>query len=161
MNKPIYNVNWFRLVREYLLPPLRLRFIMAFINSCTAPINSAHKSFMIFRKDANYRVMHNSQICYLQKMLNDKFDNSLRRIKVQNVPPRIPLWVYYPEDDKPKYIYNEEDEKTLFLYNTGDYYNEFDFEVTIPLVLLEFENQMKAQINYYKLYSKNYKITTL
>lgn len=160
MNRPIYNVNWFRLVREYLLPLLRLPFITAFVNSCIAPIVSAHKSFIIFKKDADYRVMHNSQICYLQKMLNYKFDNSLRRIKVQNIPPRIPLWVYYPEDNKPKYIYNEEDEKPLYMYNAGDYFNEFDFEIIIPVVLLALEEQMRANVNYYKLYSKNYKITT-
>lgn len=160
MNRPIYNVNWFRLVREFLPPLLRRPFIVVFVNSCIAPIVSTYNSFLGFKKDADYKVMHNSQICYLQKMLNDNFDPFLRRIKVRNIIPMQPLWMYYPEDEKPLFMYEEVDFPVYF-YNSEDYYNEFDFEVLIPTVLDELKNQMMANINYYKLFSKNYKITTI
>src|SRR5690554_4187701 len=156
----IYNINWFRLVKMLILPAVNKPTLLAFINSVLAPIRTNYDAFLSFKEDAEYRVQHNGQICFLQKMLNDQFDNSLRRIRVQNVKPKERLWFYLPEDDKPVFFYNEVDHPVYF-YNPEDYYNEFDFEVLIPSVLTSKINQMTVQINYYKIYSKNYQILQL
>lgn len=156
----IYNINWFRLVKMLVLPAVNKPTLLAFINAALAPLRTNYDTFLSFKEDAEYRVKHNGQICYLQKMLNDKFDNSLRRIKVQNVKPKERLWFYYEQDDKPVFFYNEEDHP-VFFYNPEDYYNEFDFEVLIPTVLADKINQISVQINYYKIYSKNYQIIEL
>ncbi len=156
----IYNINWTRFVYQFLPTILRKPTLLAFMITCIKPLSTCYLFFFVFKSDADYRVQHNGQICYLQKMLNDKFDASLRRIKVQNIRPKEPLWMYYPEDEKPLFMYEEVDFPVYF-YNSEDYYNEFDFEVLIPNVLDELKNQMMANINYYKLFSKNYKITTL
>jgi|SRR5690554_293443 len=153
----IYNINWFRLVKMLILPAVNKPTLLAFINSALAPIRTNYDKFLIFKENAEYRVKHNGQICYLQKMLNDKFDHSLRRIRVQNVKPKERLWFYYEQDDKPVFFYNEEDHP-VFFYNPEDYYNESDFEVLIPSVLAAQINQMTVHINYYKLYSKNHQI---
>src|SRR5690554_3494937 len=121
----IYNINWFRLVKMLILPVVNKPTLSAFINSSLAPIRTNYDAFLSFKEDAEYRVQHNGQICYLQKMLNDKFDHSLRRIRVQNVQPKERLWLYYEQEDKPVFFYNEED-YPVFFYNPEDYYNEFD-----------------------------------
>lgn len=156
----IYNVNWFRLVKMLVLPAIAKPTLLAFINSALAPLRTKYDEFLNFKIDAEYRVNHNGQVCYLQKMLNDKFDNSLRRIKVQNVKPKEQLWVYQPEDEKPVYVYDEIDHP-VYVYNKEDYYNEFDFEVLIPPFLNTQINLMKVQINYFQIYSKNYQIVEL
>ena len=131
--------------------------LLAFIDSSIAPIRTKYDEFLRLKTDAEYRINHNGQVCWLQKMLNDKFDSTLRRIRVKNVVPRQPLWVYYPADEKPIYIHTSTD-YPVYLYRTEDYYLEFDFEVFIPFSLGGLKNQMNAQINYYKLGSKNHKI---
>jgi len=156
----IYNVNWFRLVNMLVLPAVKKPLVLAFINSAIAPIRSNYDSFLGFKADAEYRLKHNGQVCYLQKVLNDKFDHALRRIVVQNILPKQPLWVYYPEDNKPVFVYNEVN-RPLFVYNPEDYYNEFDFEVLIPTALNPLVNQISIQVNYYKIYSKNFQIKEL
>lgn len=157
----IYNVNWYRLVNMLVLPAVKKPMVLAFINSGIAPIRTNYDTFLTFKKDAEYRINHNGQVCFLQKLLNDKFDNSLRRIKVQNVPPKQRLWFYNTEDSKPIFFYNQSDNHPVFIYNSNDYYNQFDFEVLIPESLNGYRNQMLAQINYYKLESKNYQIINL
>lgn len=152
----IYNINWFRLVKMLVLPAVNKPTLLAFINSALAPLRTNYDKFLDFKADAEYRVQHNGQICYLQKMLNDKFDNSLRRIRVRNVPAKARLWFYYPEDSKEVFFY--EDEPAVHFYTPESYYNQFDFEVLIPASLSGQTNQMTTQINYYKLYSKNYQI---
>lgn len=156
----IYNINWYRLVKMLVLPAVNKPTLLAFINSALAPIRTNYDKFLDFKADAEYRVQHNGQICYLQKMLNDKFDNSLRRIRVQNVKPKERLYFYYEEDNAPVFFYNEVD-YPVFFYNTQDYYNEFDFEVLVPEALASQINLMEIEINYYKIYSKNYQIIEL
>lgn len=157
----IFNINWSRLVIGLLPIALRKKLIISFLNSCIEPLKTDYKAFLVFKKDSEYRVRHNSQVCSLQAVLNDKFDNALRRIKVQNIPPKQLPWIYYVEDNKPLFIYEEADEKPVFIYNREDYYNEFDFEVLVPVALMASENQIIAQINYYKLFSKSYQIKEL
>lgn len=156
----IFNINWWRLVQSLNLKAFNSSSVLALLNTMICPIRTNYEAYLVFKLDADYRVKHNGQICYVQKMLNDKFDASLRRIKVRNIIPKEPLWAYYTEDNKPLFIYNESNHPTYF-YNPEDYYNEFDFEVLIPTVLGGQVNQMMASINYYKLFSKNYKITTI
>ena len=157
----IFKVNWNRLVKFLVPRPLQKPLLMALLYCFISPLKTNHKSFMGFKIDAEYRVKHNGQICYLQKMLNDKFDKYLRRIRVVNQAPKVALWAYYIEDEKPLFGYELEDDKPLFGYNANDYYNAFDFSVIIPESLLAFTNQMQAQINYYKLFSKNYQIKSI
>lgn len=156
----IYNINWYRLVKMLVLPAVNKPTLLAFINSALAPIRTNYDAFLSFKQDAEYRVQHNGQVCYLQKMLNDKFDNSLRRIRVQNVKPKERLYFYYEEDNSPVFFYNEVD-YPVFFYNTQDYYNAFDFEVLVPEALASQINLMEIEINYYKIYSKNYQILQL
>jgi len=148
--KKIYNVNWFKLVRDLILPTVKKSVLLAFIDCSLAPIRTKHDEFLRFKTDSEYRINHNGQVCYLQKMLNDKFDNTLRRIRVNNLKPRLPLWIYTIDDDKPIYIHTSTD-YPVYIYNDIDYYLEYDFEVFIPYSLNSFKNQMNAQINYYKL----------
>ena len=156
MNK-IYNINWLQLVNDLVLPSVKKTTLPAYINSLLAPLRGNYGLFLRFKEDAEYRIRHNGQVCWLQKMLNDKFDNTLRRIRVENIVPRTPLWVYVPADNKPLYVHNSAD-YPVYVYRTDDYYRPFDFQVLIPYSLGSLKSRMMAQINYYKLFSKNYKI---
>lgn len=142
------------------LPAVKKPSLLAFVNSVLSPLRTNYAAFLNFKADAEYRVKHNGQVCYLQKMLNDKFDRTLRRIRVKNVKPRQPLWVYVPEDEKPIYVHTSTD-YPVYVYESKDYYLEYDFEVFIPFSLSGLKNRMIAQINYYKLFSKNYKIVEI
>lgn len=156
----IYNINWYRLIKMLVLPAVNRPTVLAFLNAFMAPVRSNYAGFLQFKSESDYRVQHTGQVCYLQKLLNDKFDPALRRIKVENAVPKVPLWVYYPEDDKPVFVYNETDHP-VFVYNPEDYYTEYDFKVKVPAGLASMANQMMAQINYYKIFSKNYQIVEL
>lgn len=154
----VFNVNWNRFVLFILPKALQKQLVISLINSCVLPLKTNHSMFLNFKKEANYKVKHTGQIVYLQKMLNDKYDTYLRRIKLENITPKQTLLGYYVEDSKPVFAYTMENAIPVFVYNTIDYYNEFDFKVIIPTTLSAFKSQMKTQINYYKLFSKKYEI---
>jgi len=112
-------------------------------------------------------VNHNSQICFLQAVLNDSFDNIQRRIIIRNATLREPLWFYEPEENKPVLFYEPSDNKPVYFREESEFIGDgADFLVLVPIDLkpntlqeeTAFLIKMKAQIDYYKLFVKNYKI---
>lgn len=163
----IYTINWAALI-ESLMPLLnRDQLTLKWLNALIQPLVTLYLDFLNFRRSSLYKVSHNSQVVYLQKMLNDKFDDSLRRIRINNAVIKEPVWFYEPEDDKPVWFYEPEDNKPVIFYEDSDFNGDgVDFTVLVPSSLRPatataeqaYITRMSGQINYYKLLSKNYTI---
>jgi len=97
----------------------------------------------------------------LEKVLNDAFDVEERRIYITDSIINDPTYLYSIPEARPVFL------GTAYLYDFRVFdETEIDFYVVFPLALkpvspfdlLNFENRIKALINYYKLASKRYKI---
>lgn len=161
----VYIINFKRLIKYLDATFLRKAKYVGYMLAAAAPLKSLYNVFLGFKDDAIYKVSHNSQICYMQKVLNDSFDDDLRRIVIKNAIIFEPSWFYHPEDNKPLFFYNEADNLPVYFYNPQDFLGDgVDFTVIVPLAIkpitpaevITFETKMRAQIDYYKLYSKNY-----
>ena len=139
--------------------------LLAFVKALVTPIVYLYDRFISFKDVSIYKLTHNSQVCYMEAVLNDSFDNASRRIVIRNARILEPNWLYHPEDNKPKFFYDEEDDKPRFLYDPDAFEGDgVDFTVIVPVDirpsvlqdLIAFETKMKGLIDYYKLYSKNY-----
>ena len=136
------------------------------------PLVLLHSEFLVFRAQSPYKVNHNSQICYLQAVLNDSFDPQ-RGIRIANAALKEPLWFYEPEENAPVYFREESDNKPVYFRDESDFIGDgVDFTVLVPSYLKTthlspLENnkrnealfkQMQGQVDYYKLFVKNYNI---
>lgn len=80
----IYDID-FRELANLLTPPmLRRRRHIDWIETLLKPLEQVNFSLKKYRKDAIYKVTHNGQVVYLEKVLNDSFDPELRRIKIDD-----------------------------------------------------------------------------
>ena len=161
----VYNINWRKFIIENLEVDLRRVKTVKWLEVLFKPIIWLHIEFLAFRIQALYKVNHNSQICYLQAVLNDSFDNVQRRIIIRNAILREPLWFYEPEENKPVLFYEESDNKPVYFREESEFIGDgADFLVLVPIDLKPTNTQeenallikMKAQIDYYKLFVKNY-----
>ena len=161
----VYNINWRKFIIENLEVDLRRVKTVKWLEVLFKPIIWLHIEFLAFRTQALYKVNHNSQICYLQAVLNDSFDNVQRRIIIRNATLREPLWFYEPEENKPVVFYEPEDNKPVYFREEIEFIGDgADFLVLVPIDLKPTNTQeenallikMKAQIDYYKLFVKNY-----
>lgn len=90
----------------------------------------------------------------MEKVLNDKFDNTERRIYITDGFTKDRIYLYTPEELKTKFL------GSLTLFNKDDYSDTgVDFIVWVPAgisgqTLIE----MKAQIDFYRLTSKRFRI---
>lgn len=148
-----FNANWKRIA--ILLTPtlLRWKLMNAWLSFLLSFIESVHYDWLQYRKANIYNLAHNSQKCYLRGALNDRFDNQLRRIRIDDGNSFKRQYIYTDAEEKPRYL------GTMFLYDDSDYADTgVDFIVIVPADLQYSVFEMKALIDFYRLASKRYKI---
>lgn len=160
----IYRYDLSKLVRRLTPPRWRNPFNLHWYETLLSPINYSQDRFVAFKDQALIELSYNGQTMYLEKMLNDRFDPTHRRIIIQHEEDNSVFWYLEAEGQAPNYLYTEiETGATLtHLYNEGENSTGLpggiDFRVKAPAELFSKEPQMKAEINKYKLAGKIYDI---
>ncbi len=156
-NKKYYSINFDKLVFLLLPTFLRKSKLVAFATVLVAPIKEMYNEFRKQQKRDWYRLNHNGQVFSLRKVLNDAFDNELRRIKIMDADEYERIYIYTPIENQPLYL-NGENEDTKYIYTSSEYNNQFDFVVVVPFGLAYNTYKMYALIDEYKLITKKYTI---
>lgn len=78
----LYDINYTKLAS--LLMPMRLRggALNALARLTLVPLGIMRGELVALRSDMDYRMNHNSQVCRLRGLLNDKFDPQQREIRI-------------------------------------------------------------------------------
>lgn len=151
------NIAFKKLVNWMLPKWLRASLMLLIVQAASWPVRQKYNAFVQFAKDTVYRLQHNSQVCYLRAVLNDKMDLTSRRIQVVDF-------------DGIQGIYFWPDEDLRDVDFTGDVYfwpdnmyadSGIDFTVKVPTGLIVSAAQMaylKSLVNEYKMAGKNYNI---
>lgn len=112
---------------------------------------------MVNRANNIYLLTHNSQVCSMENVFNDRFDRDQRRIYITDGFTKDRIYIYTREENKPVYL-----NPSIPLYNRGDYGDTgVDFIVWVPTGIFMSPQDMielTALINRYKLGSKRFKI---
>jgi hypothetical protein len=160
MKDEIFNINFRKLAVEWLPTFLRNPFWIAFVVVLISPVESLYNEFLKARKQSLIRLQTTCQKFSMQKRLNDIFDPLDRRIEIVKAVLFDGNYLYTEAEDdqfktKTKWLFG--DENPIYLYTEAELYSDFDFLVKIPNSGIN-QIQLKAEIEYYMLQSKNYKI---
>jgi hypothetical protein len=151
----MYLVDWNKLVKLLLPTFLRKPVLMAFLQACVKPIATIHSEFLRAKKEWDYRIMHNGQVFSIEKVLNDKFDDSLRRIYISDSIFQDD--VYIGNLNNRDQIYLSNDGGTTHIGAAPHYVQQSDFIVHVPALLLILkEIEIINTINMYKIAGKTY-----
>lgn len=165
----IYIIDFKKLANLLTPPFLRKDKLIDWLQVLLKPLEEVNGYFNLNRKDSIYKVTHNGQVYSLQAVLNDKYDNTERRIRIVDYFIRELIYIYPEADNKPVYIYPEDaiDVDPVYIFDESIFDEvELDFVVLIPIEykpldaqeLNILEIQIRSLINYYKLASKRYSI---
>jgi hypothetical protein len=144
------NVNFKRLL--FLLTPTFLRkALKSLLNAISVALQSIREDIKRFFTDINYHISVTPQTWSLEKMLNDKCDPTLRRIKIGSATANPVFYFFNSGNDNMMFFPN-------FIYKNIGY--EYDFIVTVPIELesATMTNRITALLNKYKLLTKTFKI---
>ncbi|AJA67308.1 hypothetical protein MYRA21_0064 [Myroides sp. A21] len=150
----IYRFDFKRFIKLFIPIAYRNKTILELFGCFLFPIKQLHQRFVNYRKEVIQKMSYNSQVVYMQKMLNDYFDPFLRRIRIENNSIDDRVLFYTEPRNKPVYFGTQR-------FFSDRWQRNYDFLVIIPkdVILNDKEKtQMKNLIEYYKLYSKNYEI---
>jgi hypothetical protein len=152
-----YKIDFDRLVLLLLPTFLRKPVLFGYVKALVSPIASLHYKWEQMRTANLLKLSYNGQKCYLRKALNDSFDLALRRIFISETENFDQDYIYTASENLDVFL------GTLFLDDEFNYVGTtVDFLVFVPQSILDLkENEIIADVNFYKLAGKQYNIIAL
>ena len=85
VNVKRYIIDYVKMVRDRVPVDLReFPDLMAYLNVIVGPVVSIYNSLNLYRNLVLYKLTITPQVCYLEKMLNNQYDNTERRIYIED-----------------------------------------------------------------------------
>ena len=159
MPDKIYNISYKKFIKWNVPFDLRKPKMMALLTAFVRPIVQVYQAFYRNRKSNLYKLLITPQVCYLERMLNDRFDATQRRIFIGDGEWHDPFYLYQEAELKDQYLYTEAENQPVYLWTdseAGDYKD--DFIVFVPKTLVFNINEMKGLLDVFKLVGTRYKI---
>lgn len=153
-NFDVYNY-FLRLVPWFLRKPIFLAWIEVLATGLQFLVDQLGE----FYDETAYFLQFNSQVIYLEQVLNEQFPDGLDGIYIETI--FLPPFVLFNdiEAQPPNYFYNDvEAEDPVYLYNISDAYGLNIFIVWIPAALAGSELEIAAIVNLYALAGTTYTI---
>ncbi|MNS21773.1 hypothetical protein D3C72_535430 [compost metagenome] len=156
----LFEVNFRRVLLDYLVVELRKPKLVAVLIACHAAIEHLYNRFFNYRERNLYRLAHGMHTTQLEAVLNDRFDIAFRRIRVVPAPLQYePIYIYQDIEDRPHFIYTDSENKPQALYTDNEIeFGGDDFIVQVPYTLPYDTNQMTALVEDYKTPGKTFVI---
>src|SRR5579872_6770183 len=158
----IYSFDLSKYVRRLTPPRLRNKFNLSWYETLLSGIDYSQDKFNSYKDLVLKELSYNGTTLQMERMLNDYFDPSSRRITITESATTTNYLFLESEGQAPKYLFTESETgatKTYF-FNEGENISTgaFDFIVNAPLSVTGSTDQMKAQILKYKLAGVTYNI---
>ena len=159
----LFNIN-FKQLALWWIPTFRRKPItLNYLWCLLFPLEAMYIEFLRKRKQNLIKMNYNYQKYSVQKRLNDAFDPVERRIKIVKAVQYEGVYLYTEAEDdaqqsKTQWLYD--DSKPIYLRTESELYSEFDFIVEIPNTGIN-QIQLKAEIDFYILQSKQYQIVII
>ena len=147
---------------QQLLPSsfINLDVVKSYLKVILSPISYVGSLFTDYQDTVTYKLSKNSQICYLESVLNDALDNSQRRIFITDANSIDMLIAYDYQDVEKRIIVADEsdfeDYKVITYPSQIIGGNLHKFIVNVPTSLTSNEPQLRALTNLYKFAGKQY-----
>jgi len=118
--KNIYDIDFKKLGYSYIPHYLKKSKAVAFVNIIIKPFLSAYQDFLRYRTATLYDLMITPQVCYIELMLNDRYDFTQRRIYIVDAQTFPPVYVYQDIERKDIDLFTDAENKPIYLYTDGE-----------------------------------------
>jgi hypothetical protein len=153
----VYIINCLLLARWNV--QLRATNMMSYIDILVNPVIFLYQDFMRFRKQKIYELAITPQVCYLERLLNDRYDLVQRRIVIVDTILQSSKYIYRDDELKPVFFYQDSELQPLYFFSDGETQTSFDdFIVKVPATIVFEVAEMKSLIKQFCLAGKTFKI---
>ena len=159
MNNAIYNIVYTRL-KLWLTPGLLTKAkLLAWLGIMVAPVQFLYQDLLRFRTQKLYELAITPQVCYLQKMLNDRYDYVQRRIVIVDAMEQDPVYIFRTSENKPQFFYRRSENQPVYFFTRGESGAlRNDFVIQVPAAIVFPSAEMRSLVQTYKLAGKKFAI---
>lgn len=126
------------------------------------PMQSLNARFQNTVQDVRYKLGFTGQVLYLEHLLNDLFDENLRRVYIEDGVVSQPSYLYNKIEQRPLYLFNNSENTPLYIQNQAEYNAQFDFLVRVPASLLPAQDlSIRANVKAYKPAGRRFDVQAL
>lgn len=161
MSKKYYNMSFSQLIVMLLPPIMHFDIVIAFASAMIYPLSQIHKAFtlLIIKTDTSV----NSQVCYMQAVLNDRYDYYERRIVVRDSAIDYDSYFLFDEGKGNASMLSDEHNGDAIVWVDNNYLGttNTDFDIVFPCGYTLSDNEYRALrqfVNSNKLASKRFRI---
>lgn len=161
MNLKRYVINYSKLILHRIPVDLRFDDVVAYLNLLVSPIVYVYTLLLSLREQLIYRLTITPQVVYLEKLLNDRWDNAERRIYIIDGPQYDLLYLYTKAELQPVHFYRASEDQKVFIFTKGEASQiTFDFVIYVPNDVTFDTAEMTALVKDYRLAGKLFTIQT-
>lgn len=159
VNENIYDIDHQKLDTWLTPPPMRRSIFLTWITRMVGPFVVIYQALLLYRTAKIYELLITPQVCYLKRLLNDRYDFAQRRIYITDGSDKPPTYIYQNAELKPLNIYNESEDHSHYIYTNGESGDhKDDFIIWVPIDI-SFENaEMTSLVKRFKLAGTKFKI---
>ncbi len=128
----VLNINWSYIVRYFTPTYWRGVVSLTWLEVLISPVKSLHADFITWTALQDRWILHNGQTIYLEKLLNDLFDNVNRGIYIDTVADNRFYYLFnVAEARQPNYLYNMWNASTAYVVDDRIAYDGAIYRCTI------------------------------
>jgi hypothetical protein len=156
-----YSIDYKKMVLWLTPNRLRKTRMLAWLGVLVNPVVVLYQNFLAFRKTKLYYLGISPSVCDLERLLNDRYDFTQRRIYIDDAQDKPIKYIFRRLESKPKFLRRRSEASPLILYTRNESgINAIHFIVYVPVSIVFDLQEMKSLINIYKLLGKRYKVQT-
>lgn len=158
-----FDIDMKKLGKRILPHFLRKANGLLFLNSCLDVLQGLNDEMVAFAEAIDTKVRQTSQVIYLEKLLNDRFDPVLRRIFILNTSEVNFLYIGNNAEEQPQDVFlanNSEGADPVFYGNNIEVEALDDYIINVPTAVTFDEDELRSQVDVYNLAGKQYAVIT-
>ena len=126
------------------------------------PLAKMYADFLRFCDATIYDLLFTGQVCSLERLLNDKYDFTARRIYIEDAVIQSPIYLYQDVENKDVDLYTDAESIAVSIFTDGETNGQTSnhFIVFVPMAIVFDNEEMKSVIMQKRLVGKRFKIQT-
>lgn len=165
INLGVYSIN-FAVVSERLTPWFWRRPVwLSYLKAALTPLQTNNSEMSAFVNSVWTKLSYTGQHLALEEFLNDTYDDTLRRIFIdENNITFETLDIYKQGETDPSpisiYLQSEVNPAPFSIYKQGEGLGGDNFTINIPAAVSFDEDTLRSMVDFYVIAGKNYNIVT-
>ncbi len=126
------------------------------------PLVKMYNAFLRFCDATIYDLLFTGQVCSLERMLNDKYDFTSRRIYIEDAVLQSPIYLYQDIENKDVDLYTDAENLAVSIFTDGETNGQTSnhFIVFVAVSIAFDATEMRSVIMQKRLVGKRFKIQT-